>query len=65
MRDIKERFEHVIISATLKCAANRKIEYDKIRFIDQGKQPNNKFYSGAIGTALWKGVRLRDVLLMA
>eukprot|EP00347_Sterkiella_histriomuscorum_P024354 403331416 len=63
--ELKSKFKTVNISATLKCAANRKSEFDKVKFVDQGNQLNTKFGVGAIGTALWTGVRLRDILKYA
>ena len=62
LNDLKTRFLKVNISATLKCAANRKIEFDQVKFIDQKYQINDKFSVGGMGTALWGGIRLRDVL---
>ncbi len=59
--DLRGRFEHVTVSATLMCAGNRRSELAVIAPIP-GQAP---WGAGAIGNAVWSGVRLRDVLLAA
>jgi hydroxyacylglutathione hydrolase len=59
--DLRRRFERVAVSATLMCAGNRRSELDAVAPIP-GQAP---WGAGAIGNAVWGGVRLRDVLLAA
>jgi DMSO/TMAO reductase YedYZ molybdopterin-dependent catalytic subunit/glyoxylase-like metal-dependent hydrolase (beta-lactamase superfamily II)/rhodanese-related sulfurtransferase len=59
--DLRRRFDRVAVGATLMCAGNRRSELAAIRPIP-GQAP---WGAGAIGHAVWSGVRLRDVLLAA
>lgn len=57
--DLKTKFEKVDVIATLQCAGNRQedfIEEDRPLYV----APH--WRGGAIGTAKWSGVRVRDVL---
>jgi sulfite oxidase len=55
LADLRDRFEHVTVTATLACAGNRRSEIRPV--------PNGIAWGpGAIGTAVWGGVRLRDLL---
>ncbi len=64
LQDLKSRFKHYSVTATLECGGNRRKEMKKepapggsghtIRGLD--------WDSGAIGTATWGGVLLKDVL---
>ena len=56
--DLRERFEVATLTATVACAGNRRSE---IQPLPEGIP----WQAGAIGTAAWTGVRLRDVLLAA
>ncbi|MCW2965352.1 MAG: sulfite oxidase [Actinomycetia bacterium] len=52
------RFPQVEVTATLQCAGNRRVELIAIRDI-----PGEASWgSGATGTAVWRGVRLADVI---
>lgn len=55
------RFPRVRVPATLQCAGNRRREHSAARPIDDPLQ----WGAGAIGNAMWGGVRLRDVLGVA
>lgn len=55
--DLKEKFPEVSVTVTLQCAGNRRKEMHKIIPV-KGLQ----WGGGAISTAIWTGVRLRDVL---
>jgi DMSO/TMAO reductase YedYZ molybdopterin-dependent catalytic subunit/glyoxylase-like metal-dependent hydrolase (beta-lactamase superfamily II) len=59
--DLRRQFERVTVGATLMCAGNRRSELSAIAPIP-GQAP---WGAGAIGNAVWSGVRLRDVLLAA
>jgi DMSO/TMAO reductase YedYZ molybdopterin-dependent catalytic subunit len=54
MEDIK-RFEEVEAVITLECFGNGRAFFEP-------KTPGNQWKKGAIGTAQWKGIRLKDVL---
>jgi sulfite oxidase len=58
--DLKSKFHPVDITATIMCGGNRRNELNSVAEI-----PGLKWGSNAISTALWRGVRLRDVLLHA
>jgi len=61
LEELRRKFPTVSLPATLQCAGNRRQELVAVRFI-----PGEVVWSTqAIGTALWSGVRLRDVLLAA
>ncbi|SDR88275.1 sulfite oxidase [Actinopolymorpha singaporensis] len=55
---LRDRFEPAEVTATLQCAGNRRAELMAVRDIP-GEAP---WGPGAISTARWGGVRLRDVL---
>ncbi|KAI9735701.1 MAG: hypothetical protein M1818_006309 [Claussenomyces sp. TS43310] len=58
VRELKERFKHHKITATLQCAGNR-----RKNMTDHAKQTNGLQWAvGAISSAEWEGVKLRDVL---
>ncbi|MBI2873009.1 MAG: sulfite oxidase [Chloroflexi bacterium] len=58
MAQVRDRFPRVELCATLECAGNRRRELAEIR-----PTPGEVLWDqGAIGTALWRGVLLRDVL---
>ncbi|GLW07276.1 sulfite oxidase [Microtetraspora sp. NBRC 13810] len=59
--DLRGRFPHREIAATLQCAGNRRAELLDVRGIP-GEHP---WGPGAISTARWTGVRLADVLAAA
>jgi hypothetical protein len=52
----KELYEQISLSVTLKSIASRKAEFDSVEFVSDSN--GDKFGAGAIGTAMWKGVRL-------
>jgi sulfite oxidase len=55
------RFVQVEVTATLQCAGNRRVELDAVHEI-----PGEAIWeSGATGTAVWRGVRLADVIAAA
>ncbi|HEV7642017.1 MAG TPA: sulfite oxidase [Gaiellaceae bacterium] len=55
------RFAPVEVTATLQCAGNRRVELVAVREI-----PGEAIWgSGATGTAVWRGVRLADVIAAA
>eukprot|EP00756_Hemistasia_phaeocysticola_P019350 Hpha_TRINITY_DN15652_c0_g2::TRINITY_DN15652_c0_g2_i1::g.98658::m.98658/K00387/SUOX; sulfite oxidase len=58
LNELKEKFQHVKITATLQCAGNRRKE------MNEAVRPTDglAWGDGAISNALWTGVRLRDVL---
>lgn len=58
MQELKERFKNYRITATLQCAGNRRKD-----MTDHAKQTNGlQWTAGAISSAEWEGVKLRDVL---
>jgi sulfite oxidase len=59
--DLSGSFPPATVTATLACAGNRRAELAAFRPIP-GETP---WGAGAIGNAVWTGVRLRDVLLAA
>jgi hydroxyacylglutathione hydrolase len=59
--DLRSKFDRVTITAALTCAGNRRSELDAIAAIP-GQVP---WGPGAVGNAIWSGVRLRDVLRAA
>lgn len=56
--DLKAKFKEVSIAATLQCSGNRRKHMTEEARSTNGLQWN----VGAISNAVWKGVRLRDVL---
>lgn len=61
MDDIRTGFPRRTVVATLHCAGNRRRELMEIRPI----RDEVPWEEGAVGTAVWKGAPLRDVLLAA
>jgi len=61
LADMRNGFERVSVAATLMCAGNRRSELAAVTPIP-GQVP---WGAGAIGNAVWTGVRLRDVLRAA
>jgi sulfite oxidase len=61
LRQLRERFPHASVTATLACAGNRRGELDRIAPVPDAIP----WGAGAIGNAVWTGVRLRDLLLAA
>lgn len=53
--ELKQRFERVSIAAVAQCAGNRRGQFAP-------RVPGVQWGSGAMGHAIWTGVRLRDVL---
>jgi sulfite dehydrogenase (cytochrome) subunit A len=53
--DIKSQFEPVEIAAVCQCAGNSRGFFDP-------RVPGGQWANGAMGNALWKGARLRDIL---
>lgn len=60
LEDLKTKYKKHTIAATLQCAGNRRGEMGKFRKI-YGALAGH----AAISTAVWGGVKLRDVLLEA
>jgi len=58
LSELKRRFAHVSLAAVNQCSGNR-------RGLFSPRVPGVQWGSGAIGNALWTGVRLRDVLHQA
>ena len=57
--DLWKRFPHVSVVRTIECAGNRRVLFGE----DVGRRfPGTQWGRGAIGTAEWTGVRLRDLL---
>jgi sulfite oxidase len=61
LRELRERFPHASVTATLACAGNRRRELDRVAPVADAIP----WGAGAIGNAVWTGVRLRDLLLAA
>jgi DMSO/TMAO reductase YedYZ molybdopterin-dependent catalytic subunit len=55
LRDLKEGFEQVEVAALCQCAGNR-------RGLFQPHVPGVQWGYGAMGNAVWRGVRLKEVL---
>ena len=60
LEDLKSRFSAVDVAVTLQCAGNRRKEMHEYKPV-KGLQ----WQSGAISNAVWRGVRLRDILSAA
>ena len=58
LRELKGGFEHVSVNAVNQCSGNR-------RGLFSPRVPGVQWGNGAMGDALWTGVRLRDVLRKA
>lgn len=61
LKDLKEKFEPVTITATLQCSGNRRKHMTKEVRPTKGLQ----WSAGGISNAEWTGVRLRDLLVDA
>jgi len=55
--DLKTKYKRVSVTATMQCGGNRRSELN-----DVGKTQGLKWQFGAISTATWTGVPLRDLL---
>ena len=61
LHDLQTKFKQYEVTATVQCAGNRRKDMD-----DAAKPVKGSMWGpGAIGNAVWTGVRLRDVLLHA
>jgi len=60
LSELKEKFEKIERVVTIQCSGNRRSHYDKVR-----KAQGIPWNVGAVSTAKFGGVRLRDVLLYA
>ncbi|RHZ63579.1 putative nitrate reductase [Aspergillus thermomutatus] len=60
MDDLKDQFNSINIPALMACDGNRRKELNLIK-----RSKGFNFGPGAVGCAYWKGVLVRDVLLMA
>jgi DMSO/TMAO reductase YedYZ molybdopterin-dependent catalytic subunit len=58
LRELRGGFEHVSVAAVNQCAGSR-------RGLFTPRVPGVQWGNGAMGNALWRGVRLRDVLQRA
>ena len=58
LKELRSGFEHVSVAAVNQCAGNR-------RGLFTPRVPGVQWGNGAMGNALWRGVRLRDVLQRA
>ncbi|KAI4244999.1 MAG: hypothetical protein LQ352_006655 [Teloschistes flavicans] len=58
IRELKEKFQEVTVTATLQCSGNRRKHMTDEAHSTDGLQWN----AGAISNADWTGVRLRDIL---
>ncbi|GIL59243.1 hypothetical protein Vafri_13880 [Volvox africanus] len=58
--ELKSRFRKHTVTATIQCSGNRRSEMSRIKTVK-----GLAWDQGAIGTAVWGGVRLRDVLKAA
>eukprot|EP00118_Oscarella_pearsei_P025113 m.307539 g.307539 ORF g.307539 m.307539 type:complete len:511 (+) comp42422_c0_seq1:128-1660(+) len=60
LRELRDKYAHHMISATVQCAGNRRTGLSAVKVVR-----GLSWGQAAIGTATWTGVRLRDVLLDA
>ena len=58
--DLRARFEHHTVVATMQCAGNRRADLHRARPVS-----GDPWEVGAIGNAAWTGVRLADILRAA
>jgi sulfite oxidase len=67
VEDLRARFKHATVVATIECAGNRRSEMKAMPSPGGGGHTIKglDWAAGAIGTAEWGGARLRDVLLAA
>jgi DMSO/TMAO reductase YedYZ molybdopterin-dependent catalytic subunit len=56
--DLRKQFEPVSVIAVTQCAGNS-------RSLFEPRMPGGQWGNGAVGNALWTGVRLKDLLAMA
>lgn len=61
MKELQENFPKVEVTSTMQCAGNRRIELAEVSSISG----EILWGAGAISTAKWAGIRLRDVLIAA
>lgn len=57
LKDLKSKFPIVSVESSIQCAGNRRFEANQ-----QGVTRGVEWRGGAIGNAVWTGVRLRDIL---
>jgi sulfite oxidase len=57
LQDLKTKFKKHSVTATLACAGNRRDELNEL-----GKTEGLRWKAGALSTAVWSGVLLRDIL---
>jgi sulfite oxidase len=60
LNDLKTKFQHHTVLATIQCAGNRRNEMSRVKEVK-----GLEWDIGAIGTATWTGVKLRDLLIYA
>ena len=60
LKELKTKFPKHVVTCTIQCAGNRKADLDKVKPLN-----TSLCMGGFIGTAVWGGARLRDVLLYA
>ena len=60
LHDLKTKFPLHVVTATIQCAGNRRIELNRVKPVK-----GIPWTGGAIGTAEWGGAKLRDVLIHA
>ncbi|KAG2433977.1 hypothetical protein HYH02_012439 [Chlamydomonas schloesseri] len=60
LADLQSRFRKHHVTATIQCSGNRRNEMSRVKPVK-----GLEWDQGAIGTAVWGGVRLRDVLKAA
>ena len=60
MAELRDRFPHRSVTATMQCAGNRRADMRQVRPVS-----GDPWAPGAIGTAEWTGVALADVLRAA
>ncbi len=61
LAELRERFPRTTVTATLACAGNRRRELSRVAPVEGGIP----WGAGAIGNAVWTGVRLGDLLRAA
>lgn len=57
LADLKSRFPHHTVTATMQCAGNRRADLQQVR-----PTTGDAWSAGAIGNAEWTGIRLADLL---
>jgi sulfite oxidase len=65
LSDLKTKFKHATVTATVECAGNRRAEMKALPSPSGHEIKGLDWGVGAIGTATWGGVLLRDVLTAA